>query len=148
MHTYTRLELRACGWFCVLRRCIISWHTAACKGRHVLITRWGWVTHICVSKLTSIGSDNGLSPGRRQAIIWSKADLLSIEPWGTKFSDILIEIQTFPLKKNLFEICCLRRGSHFGFTSLSPTTRYYYKFSGEISRDVAALRELIQYPVQ
>ena len=27
------------------------------------------MTHICVSKLTTIGSDNGLSPGRRQAII-------------------------------------------------------------------------------
>ena len=26
---------------------------------------WGRVTHICVSKLTIIGSDNGLSPGRR-----------------------------------------------------------------------------------
>ena len=30
-------------------------------------THWGRVTHICVSDLTSIGSDNGLSPGRRQA---------------------------------------------------------------------------------
>ena len=35
----------------------------------VPLTHWGRVTHICVSKLTSIGSDNGLSPGRRQAII-------------------------------------------------------------------------------
>ena len=33
------------------------------------LTHWGRVTHICVSDLTSIGSDNGLSPGRRQAII-------------------------------------------------------------------------------
>ena len=30
---------------------------------------WGRVTHICVSKQTSLGSDNSLSPGRRQAII-------------------------------------------------------------------------------
>ena len=35
------------------------------------ITHWGRVTHICVGNLTIIGSDNGLSPGRRQAIIWS-----------------------------------------------------------------------------
>ena len=34
-----------------------------------MLTHWGWVTHICVGKLTIIGSDNGLSPGRRQAII-------------------------------------------------------------------------------
>ena len=33
------------------------------------LTHWGQVTHICVSKLTIIGSDNGLSPGRRLAII-------------------------------------------------------------------------------
>ena len=33
------------------------------------LTHWGWVTHICVDNLTIIGSDNGLSPGRRQAIL-------------------------------------------------------------------------------
>ena len=33
------------------------------------LTHWGQVTHICISKLTNIGPDNGLSPGRRQAII-------------------------------------------------------------------------------
>ena len=32
------------------------------------LTHWGRVTHICVSKLIIIGSDNGLSPSRRQAI--------------------------------------------------------------------------------
>ena len=30
---------------------------------------WGRVMHICVSKLNIIGSDNGLSPGRHQAIM-------------------------------------------------------------------------------
>ena len=33
------------------------------------LTLWGRVTHICVGNLTNIGSDNGLSPGRRQATI-------------------------------------------------------------------------------
>ena len=33
------------------------------------LTHWGRVTHICVSKLTIIGSDKGLSSDRRQAII-------------------------------------------------------------------------------
>ena len=57
-----------------------------------LLTHWGRVTHISVGKLTIIGSDNGLSPGRRQAIIWTNAGILLIEPLATKFSEILIEI--------------------------------------------------------
>ena len=55
--------------------------------------------HICVGKLTTIGSDNGLSPGRRQAIIWTNAGILSIGPLGTNFSEILIAIQTFSFTK-------------------------------------------------
>ena len=35
----------------------------------LLLTHWGRVTHIWVNKLSILGSDNGLSPGRRQAII-------------------------------------------------------------------------------
>ena len=65
----------------------------------VLLTHWGRVTHIYVSKLTIIGSDNGLSPDRRQAIIWTNAGLLLIGPLGTNFSEILIEILTFSSKK-------------------------------------------------
>ena len=57
------------------------------------------MTHICVGNLTIIGSDNGLSPGRRQTIIWNNAGILSIGPLGTNFSEILIEILTFPFKK-------------------------------------------------
>ena len=57
------------------------------------------MTHICVSKLTIIGSDNGLSPGRRQAIIWTNAGLLSFGSLGTNLSEILIEIHTVSSKK-------------------------------------------------
>ena len=57
------------------------------------------VTHICVGNLTFIDSDNGLSPGRRQAIIWSNADILLIGPLGTNFCEILIEINAFSFKK-------------------------------------------------
>ena len=46
-----------------------------------------------------IGSDNGLSPGRRQAMIWTNAGILLIEQLGTKFSEILIGIQIFSFKK-------------------------------------------------
>ena len=57
------------------------------------------MTHICVSKLTIIGSDNGLSPGRRQAIIWTNDGLLLIGPLGTNFSEILSKIHTFSFRK-------------------------------------------------
>ena len=63
------------------------------------LTHWGRVTHICVSKLTIMGSDNGLSPGRRQAIIWTNAGILLIGPLGTNFSEILVGIQTFSFRK-------------------------------------------------
>ena len=62
-------------------------------------THWGRVTHICVSKLTIIGSDNGLSPDRRQAIIWTNAGILLIGSLGTSFSEILIKIHAFSFKK-------------------------------------------------
>ena len=64
-----------------------------------LLTHWGRVTHICVSKQTIIGSDNGLSPGRRQAIIRTNAGILLIGPLGTNFSEILVEIRIFSFKK-------------------------------------------------
>ena len=57
------------------------------------------MTHICVGKLTTIGSDNGLSPGRRQAIIQTNAGILLIGPLGTNFSEILGEIHVFSFKK-------------------------------------------------
>ena len=65
----------------------------------LVLNHWGRVTHTCVSKLTNIGSDNGLSPGRRQAIIWTNAGILLIGPLGTIFSEILIEIRPFSFKK-------------------------------------------------
>ena len=63
------------------------------------LTHWGRVTHICVGNLTIMGSDNGLSPDRRQAIIWTNAGMLLIGPLGTNFSEILAEIITFSFKK-------------------------------------------------
>ena len=55
--------------------------------------------HICVSKLGSIASGNGLSPVRHQAITWTHADLLSIRPLETNFSEIWIKIPNFSFKK-------------------------------------------------
>ena len=73
------------------------------------LTHWGQVTHICVSKLTIIGSDNGLSPDRRQAIIWTNAGLLLIELLGTNFSEILIEILTFSFTKMRLKVSSAKR---------------------------------------
>ena len=77
---------------------LVHWLIYASSGFNKL-THWGRVTHICFGKLTIIGSDNGLSPGRRQAIIWTIAGILLIGPLGTNFSEILIGIQIFSFKK-------------------------------------------------
>ena len=66
---------------------------------HNVLTHWGQATHICVGKLTTIGSDNGLSPGRRQAIIWTNAGILLIGSLGTNFGEIWIAIDPFSFKK-------------------------------------------------
>ena len=58
----------------------------------------------CVSKQTIIGSDNGSSPGQRQAIIWTKAGILLIGPLGSNFSEILIDIYIFSVKKIPFKM--------------------------------------------
>ena len=64
-----------------------------------VLTHWDRVMHICVSKLNIIGSDKGLSPGRRQAIIGTNTGILLIGPLATKFSENLIRIQKFSFKK-------------------------------------------------
>ena len=73
------------------------------------LTNWGWVTHICVSKLTIFGSDNGLSPGLHQVIIWSNVAISLIWPPGTRFSGMLIKILMFSFKKmhlNMLSVKC------------------------------------------
>ena len=74
--------------------------------------------HICVSKLTIIGSDNGLSPGWRQAIIWTYAELLSKLRnkflWFFLFWNAYIFIQ-----ENAFEKCHLQNGVSFVSASVS-----------------------------
>ena len=58
------------------------------------LPHWGPVRHICVCYLTIIGSDNGLSPGRRQAIIWTYAFILLIGPLGKNFNESSVGIHT------------------------------------------------------
>ena len=59
---------------------------------------------VCVGKLTTIGSDNGLAPGRCQVIIWTNAGILLIGLWGTNLSEILLEIYIFSFKKIHFKM--------------------------------------------
>ena len=49
-----------------------------------MLPHWGRVTHICVDKLTIIGSENGLSPGWRQAITWTNVGILLNGPLENK----------------------------------------------------------------
>ena len=74
------------------------------RGTSLVLTHWGQVTHICVGNLTIIASENGLSPGRRQAIIWTNAGKLIIWPLGTNFGEISIEMHTFSFKKRYLKM--------------------------------------------
>ena len=62
-----------------------------------------------VSKLTIIGSDNGLSPNRRQAVFWTNAGVLLIGPLGTNFSEILIGINIFSFRKKHLKMSSVKR---------------------------------------
>ena len=82
-----------------------------------MLTHWSRVTHIYVSKLTIIGSDNGLSPDWCQAIIWTNAGLLIIGALGTNFSGIFIEIIKFSFKKMHLKVSSAKR-RHFALASI------------------------------
>ena len=66
-----------------------------CRSFSWLLTHWSRVTHICVSKLATIG----LRPGRRQTIICTNAGLSLNGPLGTNFSEISIEMHASSFKK-------------------------------------------------
>ena len=81
--------------------------------------------HICVSKLIIIGSDNGLLPGRRQAIIWTNAEILLIGPLGTNFSEILIKILTYSFKKMRFKVVSVKwRPFRLGLNGLNAMVKH------------------------
>ena len=76
---------------------------------HQALTHWGRAMHICVGKLDIIVSDNGLSPERRQAIIWTNAGILLIRTSGTNFSEILGEIHLFSFSKMHLKMSSAKR---------------------------------------
>ena len=91
------------------------------------LTHWDRVRHICISILIIIGSYNGLSPGRCQAIIWNDAGILLIEPLGTNLRKIC---RTYSRKCILK--CCQELGSHLVSASMCYRTPglYYFEVSG------------------
>ena len=78
------------------------------------------MTHICVSKLNIIGSDNGLSCGRRQAIIWTNTWILLIGHLRTNFREIPIGPFYIFIEENALK-CRLRNGRGMSYiNSLWP----------------------------
>ena len=70
------------------------------------------MTHICVGKLTIIGSDNSLSTCLHQAIIGTNAGILLSRTFETNFSEILSNIHTFHSRKWVWKRR-LWNGGHF-----------------------------------
>ena len=88
----TASVMMASNWMRMVKRARVSLN-------FLRLTHWDRVTHICVGELTMIGSDDSMSPARRQAIIWTNAGLLLIRPMGTNFGETLIKIYIFSFKK-------------------------------------------------
>ena len=61
------------------------------------------MTHICVSDLIIIGSDNGLSPGRRQAIIRTSAGTLLYKTLRNKLQWNFNRNSNIFIQENAFE---------------------------------------------
>ena len=55
-----------------------------------------------------IGSDNGLSPDRRQAINWTNAGILLNGTLRTNFSEFLIQILPFSFKKMRLKVSSVK----------------------------------------
>ena len=94
----------------------LEWYYGSVMLR-LILTHWGWVTYICIGKLTIIGSDNGLLPGQHQAIIWTNAWILLIETLRTNFNEILIKFIHFHSRISIWK-CRLENGVYFGSASM------------------------------
>ena len=90
------------GWhFIIFLNC---WTAARIRKNFQSLTHGGRMTHICDSKLTIISSDNGLSLGRRQAIIWTSDGYIVNWTPRKNLSEILIKSHTFSFKKIQLEM--------------------------------------------
>ena len=72
---------------------------------------------------SSFGSDNGLSHGGHQAIIWMNDGILLIEPLGINFSDVLIKINAILFNKMHLKMASAKwRLFRLGFNELTQYT--------------------------
>ena len=102
-----------------------------CTWQRCPLNHWGWVMYICISKLTIIGSGNGLSPGRNQAIIWFNVGILLIGPSGSNFGEIFMN---FHSRKYIWK-CCLENNGHLVSASMliARHTKSHYKHPLSVS---------------
>ena len=84
------------------------WSTRPRVYRTPILSHRGGMTHVCVSKLTIRGSDNGFLPGR-----WTNAVILLIGSLGTNFSEI--DMYAFSITKMQ---CRRENGGHLVSTSM------------------------------
>ena len=81
-----------------------------------------------------VGSDNGLSPGRRQAITRTNDGILLIGPLGTNFSEILSNIHTFSFKKmHLKTSSAKERPFCLGLNVLKLTPSCWWSISASVN---------------
>ena len=81
--------------------------------------------HVASGILVSIGSGNGLSPVKHQAITWSHADPLLTTSLGTNFSEIWVKYKDFFFQNHAFEIvACKMSTIWFRFQS----TKWFHTF--------------------
>ena len=104
------------------------------------LTHWGRVMHICVCKKAIIVSDNGLSPGWRQVIIWTNSGIFLYGILGTNFSEILCETHTFSFKKMHLDISsakwlhfCVSASMCFATVCNLQTIIYYINSIGPVA---------------
>ena len=112
------------------------------------LTHWGRVRHICVSKLTIIGSDNGLSPDRRQAIIQTNAGILLIWNSGKNFSEIWSKILTISFQKMHLNMSSAKwRPFCRGLNVLSSNLKLQKsKLNFWLKSGISLKRETVQHP--
>ena len=110
---YNTFQENACNNIVCKMSGILFWpqcfHCMRLSALLLLTHCWGRVTHVCVGNLTIIGSDNGLSPDRHQAIIWTNDGIMLIGPLGINFSESLIKIHTFSFTKMHLKISSVKR---------------------------------------
>ena len=87
------------------------------------LTHWGRVIHICISKLTIIGLDNGLSPDRHQAInqCWN---IVNWTPQNKLQWNFNLNSNIF-IKKKWISKCRLENGGHFVLASMFKESLCY-----------------------